>query len=140
MTGITLTEQQQKLLDIIKARIAEDGRAPTLQQMAEAMGVKTKSNIHRLLLGLQDRRAIRRLPGRARAIEIIDPAAGTAHGALLASRAFLARLRDELLRDFTSGSDLDGTTMDEDEAAYVAEVEEILAQIDTALPKGARHG
>lgn len=73
MTGITLTEQQQKLLDIIKAHIANHNRAPSCQQMADDMGFTSKSGVHRLLQGLEERGAIRRLPNRIRAIELLDP-------------------------------------------------------------------
>ncbi len=151
MTGITLTEQQQKLLDIIKAHIANHNRAPTCQQMADDMGFTSKSGVHRLLLGLEERGAIRRLRHKPRALQVVDrnnaavalsalKQMSAMTGALVASYRFLAELRNDLLHDFcAANSGLDRSTMDADDAAYVAEIEAVIAQIDAALPDGVSH-
>ncbi|MGF7152638.1 LexA family protein [Novosphingobium gossypii] len=71
MTG--LTEHQLCLLEYIERFMAESGGiAPTFTQMMVAMSLLSKSGVHRLLSALEERGMIRRLPGRARAIEIID--------------------------------------------------------------------
>lgn len=71
-----LTEQQTDLLTFIKRYMRQRrGVAPTYQEMAAAVGQRSKSGVHRLILGLEERGAIRRLPGKARAIEIIRRAA-----------------------------------------------------------------
>jgi repressor LexA len=66
-----LTPQQARLFRFIERAIAERGMSPSFTEMKEAMGLRSKSGIHRLLTALQERGFIRRLPGRARAIEIV---------------------------------------------------------------------
>lgn len=156
MTGITLTSQQQKLLDFIKGHIDCHSQAPSLKQMAAAMELGSRSSAHRLLLCLEDRGAIRRLRNKPRALQVVDPAAvdrnnaavalaalkqvSAMTGALVASYRFLAELRDELLHDLcAANSNLDRSTMDASDAAYVAAVEVVIAQIDAALPDGVPH-
>ena len=72
-----LTERQRKLLDFIRAYIAQHGIAPTYDDIRYAMRVRSKSDIHRLLVGLEERGAIRRMKARARAIEVVDPGSDT---------------------------------------------------------------
>lgn len=69
---IGLTHKQRELLDFIGERIATEGVCPSFEEMKVAMGLKAKSNIHRLLTGLEERGVIQRLPHRARAIEILE--------------------------------------------------------------------
>lgn len=70
---ISLTTKQAELLAFIKAYMAEhDGLAPSYQEMAEQAGLGSKSNVHRAIRCLEERGAIRRIPDRARAIEILD--------------------------------------------------------------------
>lgn len=66
-----LTRQQCHALSIIDARIAMSGVAPTLVELASAMGLRSKGNAHRLLLQLEHRGYIQRLPCRARAMEVV---------------------------------------------------------------------
>lgn len=66
-----LTAEQKRLLEIIEAYVRQNGIAPSYDEMQQAMGLKSKSGVNRLVLGLEERGAIRRLPNRARAIEII---------------------------------------------------------------------
>lgn len=72
MMGVT--HQQNQVLRYLRAYAAENGTAPTFDEIAAAVGLASKSGISRLLKGLERRGAIRRLPGRARAIEIINDA------------------------------------------------------------------
>ncbi|HBQ22292.1 MAG TPA: repressor LexA [Alphaproteobacteria bacterium] len=66
-----LTEKQQNLLTYIEAFLAEQGRPPSFEQMMAAMGLKSKSNIHRLIGALEERGYIKRLPNKARALEVL---------------------------------------------------------------------
>ncbi len=68
------TEKQAELLQFITRHIAETGVAPTYGEMVAAMGLHSRSGIFRLLTGLEERGLIRRLPFRARAIEVITSA------------------------------------------------------------------
>jgi len=66
-----LTRKQFELLTLINRRLIEDGVPPSFEEMKEALGLKSKSGIHRLISGLEERGFIRRLPHRARALEVI---------------------------------------------------------------------
>lgn len=70
---IGLTEQQHRLRDFIIEFIAANGIAPSVREMSEHFDFIGVGNIHRLLGALVERGAIRRIPNRARAIEIIEP-------------------------------------------------------------------
>src|SRR5437016_12740866 len=65
-----LTKKQHELLVFINRRLAQDGVSPSFDEMKEALGLRSKSGIHRLITGLEERGFIRRLPHRARALEI----------------------------------------------------------------------
>jgi repressor LexA len=77
-----LTEKQKELLLFIHDRMQERGVPPSFDEMKDALDLKSKSGIHRLITALVERGFIRRLPHRARAIEVIKlpenqaPAAG----------------------------------------------------------------
>lgn len=71
--AIALTPAQQRLLDVIRAHIAATGTAPTVDEMCVALGTRSKNTIHRHLVCMEERGAIRRLVGRARAIEVVGP-------------------------------------------------------------------
>ena len=66
-----LTRKQHELLLYINRRLADSGVSPSFEEMKEALGLKSKSGIHRLISGLEERGFIRRLPHRARALEVI---------------------------------------------------------------------
>jgi repressor LexA len=69
---IGLTHQMRDLLDFITTSTAENrGVSPSYAEMMAATGLKSKSNIHRLLKALEERQYIRRIPNRARAIEVL---------------------------------------------------------------------
>ena len=76
-----LTAKQKELLMLIHARLQENGVPPSFDEMKEALDLKSKSGIHRLITALEERGFIRRLPHRARALEILkmpESAAGPA--------------------------------------------------------------
>ena len=66
-----LTEKQKELLVFINARLQETGVPPSFDEMKDALDLQSKSGVHRLIIALEERGFIRRLPHRARAIEII---------------------------------------------------------------------
>lgn len=75
-----LTRKQNELLNYIELVIATEGTSPSFEEMKEALGLKSKSGVHRLITALMERGFIRRIPNRARALEIVagrrDEAAG----------------------------------------------------------------
>lgn len=66
-----LTKKQLDLLDFIQTRLQRDGVPPSFDEMKEALDLRSKSGIHRLITALEERGFIRRLAHRARAIEIV---------------------------------------------------------------------
>lgn len=66
-----LTRKQYELLLYINDRLNEGGVSPSFDEMKEALGLKSKSGIHRLINALEERGFIRRLPHRARALEVL---------------------------------------------------------------------
>ncbi len=66
-----LTKKQLELLDFINKRMRRDGVPPSFDEMKEALDLRSKSGIHRLITALEERGFIRRLAHRARAIEIV---------------------------------------------------------------------
>jgi repressor LexA len=66
-----LTEKQKELLVFINTRLQQTGVPPSFDEMKEALALQSKSGVHRLIIALEERGFIRRLPHRARAIEII---------------------------------------------------------------------
>jgi repressor LexA len=73
-----LTAKQRELLIFIDGRLKQDGVSPSFDEMREALELKSKSGVHRLISALQERGFIRRLPNRARALEVLKlPEAAT---------------------------------------------------------------
>lgn len=66
-----LTKKQHQLLLFIQKRLEENGVSPSFDEMKDALDLKSKSGIHRLITALEERGFIRRLPHRARALEIL---------------------------------------------------------------------
>ena len=66
-----LTKKQSDLLRFIHERLKESGVPPSFDEMKEALDLRSKSGIHRLILALEERGFIRRLPNRARALEVL---------------------------------------------------------------------
>ena len=78
-----LTKKQLELLDFINKRMKRDGVPPSFDEMKEALDLRSKSGIHRLITALEERGFIRRLAHRARAIEIVklpEPLQGERRG------------------------------------------------------------
>src|SRR5262249_34289043 len=65
-----LTRKQHELLLFINDRLSRGGVSPSFDEMKEALGLKSKSGVHRLITGLEERGFIRRLAHRARALEV----------------------------------------------------------------------
>jgi repressor LexA len=65
-----LTAKQHELLLFINKRLGERGVSPSFDEMREALDLKSKSGVHRLISALEERGFIRRLPNRARALEV----------------------------------------------------------------------
>lgn len=66
-----LTAKQHELVRFIQARLEETGISPSFEEMKEALDLKSKSGVHRLISALEERGFIRRLPNRARALEVL---------------------------------------------------------------------
>ena len=66
-----LTAKQHELLLFIQRKLEESGISPSFEEMKEALDLKSKSGVHRLISALEERGFIRRLPNRARALEVL---------------------------------------------------------------------
>jgi repressor LexA len=66
-----LTRKQHELLRFIQTRLEDSGVSPSFEEMKEALDLKSKSGVHRLISALEERGFIRRLPNRARALEVV---------------------------------------------------------------------
>jgi repressor LexA len=66
-----LTAKQRELLIFIDGRLKQSGISPSFDEMREALELKSKSGVHRLISALEERGFIRRLPNRARALEVV---------------------------------------------------------------------
>jgi repressor LexA len=83
-----LTRKQAELLRFIHERLKEAGVPPSFDEMKDALDLRSKSGIHRLITALEERGFIRRLPNRARAIEVIKLPDSVVHGVGGARRGF----------------------------------------------------
>lgn len=66
-----LTRKQHELICFIADRLKETGVSPSFEEMKDALDLKSKSGVHRLISALEEREFIRRLPNRARALEVL---------------------------------------------------------------------
>ena len=66
-----LTRKQHELLTFIQSKLEESGISPSFEEMKDALDLKSKSGVHRLISALEERGFIRRLPNRARALEVV---------------------------------------------------------------------
>lgn len=103
-----LTRKQHDLLRFIHARLREAGVPPSFDEMKEALDLRSKSGIHRLILALEERGFIRRLPNRARAIEVLRlpetaPAAGRAKFSPSVVEGGLGKVRPLAQREAENG-------------------------------------
>ena len=86
-----LTKKQHQLLTFIHERMQSDGIAPSFDEMKAALDLKSKSGIHRLITALEERGFLRRLPHRARALEVVKlPENVTAEDSAAASSNVIA--------------------------------------------------
>src|SRR5688572_14196055 len=69
-----LTRKQHELITFIQKRLVDSGISPSFEEMKEALDLKSKSGVHRLISALEERGFIRRLPNRARALEVLRQA------------------------------------------------------------------
>ncbi|ADO42244.1 transcriptional repressor LexA [Ketogulonicigenium vulgare] len=81
-----LTRKQLELLEFIDQRVKATGVPPSFEEMKEALDLKSKSGIHRLITALEERGFIRRLAHRARALEVVRMPEMTAHKPAAAAR------------------------------------------------------
>ncbi len=82
-----LTRKQHELIRFIQVRLEESGVSPSFEEMKEALDLKSKSGVHRLISALEERGFIRRLPNRARALEVLRQPEDTTRGAVRALSA-----------------------------------------------------
>ena len=87
-----LTAKQHELLHFIQQRLDASGISPSFEEMKEALGLKSKSGIHRLISALEERGFLRRLPNRARALEVLKTPEG-AKAPVLSDRDNIVPLR-----------------------------------------------
>jgi repressor LexA len=103
-----LTRKQFELLRFIHERLKEAGVPPSFDEMKDALDLRSKSGIHRLITALEERGFIRRLPNRARAIEVIKLPDSVAHGiAGTRTRGFTPSVIEGNLGRVRAGSDED---------------------------------
>jgi repressor LexA len=111
-----LTKKQHELLMFINRRLAATGVAPSFDEMKDALNLRSKSGIHRLISGLEERGFIRRLAHRARALEVVKLPAESAAPVAAVAGAERGRFSPTVIRgDFTSA--LPGAPVAADTAA-----------------------
>jgi repressor LexA len=101
-----LTRKQFELLRFINERLKESGVPPSFDEMKDALDLRSKSGIHRLITALEERGFIRRLPNRARAIEVIKLPDQSGQG--LGRRGFTPSVIEGNLGRVRTGSEDDG--------------------------------
>jgi repressor LexA len=72
-----LTRKQHELITFIQKKLEDSGISPSFEEMKDALDLKSKSGVHRLISALEERGFIRRLPNRARALEVIRTPEGS---------------------------------------------------------------
>src|SRR3954452_8251042 len=105
-----LTKKQHELLMFINQRLMATGVAPSFDEMKDALNLRSKSGIHRLISGLEERGFVRRLPHRARALEVVKlpeesaaPLPGRLPGSPSAAEMERGRFSPTVIRgDFTA--------------------------------------
>jgi repressor LexA len=101
-----LTRKQFELLRFIHERVKETGVPPSFDEMKDALDLRSKSGIHRLITALEERGFIRRLPNRARAIEVIKLPEPVGQG--IGRRGFTPSVIEGDLGRVRSGADDEG--------------------------------
>jgi repressor LexA len=103
-----LTRKQLELLRFIHERLKEAGVPPSFDEMKDALDLRSKSGIHRLITALEERGFIRRLPNRARAIEVVRLPETVSHGMSGRSRGFTPSVIEGHLGRVRSNSEDEG--------------------------------
>jgi repressor LexA len=88
-----LTRKQHELIRYIQAKLEETGVSPSFEEMKEALDLKSKSGVHRLISALEERGFIRRLPNRARALEVLKQPEDVSNKAPLAKSDNVVELK-----------------------------------------------
>lgn len=96
MEGPVLTVKQHELLNFINERLSATGVSPSFDEMREALDLKSKSGVHRLISALEERQFIRRLPNRARALEVLRMPEVAASASPKGDRALPAAANDTI--------------------------------------------
>jgi len=91
-----LTAKQHELLRFIHDRLGKTGVSPSFDEMREALDLKSKSGVHRLISALEERQFIRRLPNRARALEVVRMPEMTTPAPLAAAPVIRAAANDTI--------------------------------------------
>src|SRR5204863_3157694 len=99
-----LTAKQRELLLFIDNRLNESGISPSFDEMKDALELKSKSGVHRLISALEERGFIRRLPNRARALEVIKTPEGSVLRQAQDERAKLAKPANDALGPLRGGA------------------------------------
>jgi repressor LexA len=94
-----LTRKQSELLTYIQDRLKESGVSPSFEEMKDALALKSKSGVHRLISALEERGFIRRLPNRARALEVLRLPETQAGAAQAAAQAKVPSLLPQAAND-----------------------------------------
>jgi repressor LexA len=99
-----LTRKQHELLLFIHERLGQGGVSPSFDEMKDALGLKSKSGIHRLITGLEERGFIRRLPHRARALEVLKLPEGLESPRGSGARPARAKFQPNVIKGDFSGA------------------------------------
>ncbi|MFM9978031.1 MAG: transcriptional repressor LexA [Sphingomonadaceae bacterium] len=92
-----LTRKQHELICFIEDRLAETGISPSFEEMKDALDLKSKSGVHRLISALEERGFIRRLPNRARALEVMKLPEGMQRAATAPMPAVLPAAANDII-------------------------------------------
>ena len=92
-----LTAKQHELIRFIQQKLEDTGISPSFEEMKEALDLKSKSGVHRLISALEERGFIRRLPNRARALEVIKLPEDAVTGSNAAAPSVLPAANDAII-------------------------------------------
>jgi len=107
-----LTVKQHELLSFIHDRLAATGVSPSFDEMREALELKSKSGVHRLISALEERQFIRRLPNRARALEVVKMPEVSAPASIFTPRPVIATAANDTIEIPMHGKIAAGTPIE----------------------------
>jgi len=108
-----LTAKQHELLMFIQGRLGRTGVSPSFDEMREALDLKSKSGVHRLISALEERKFIRRLPNRARALEIVKlPETSAPEAAVMSPRPIMPAAANDTIEIPMHGKIAAGTPIE----------------------------